>query len=37
MNSRPLVDWGWIGDHLDDIAFRTVQHLWLALDRKSVV
>ena len=30
MIERPLVDWGWIVDHLDDIGFRTVQHLWLA-------
>ena len=30
MNGRPLIDWTWIVDHLDDIAFRTVQHLWLA-------
>lgn len=30
MTGKPLVDWTWIGDHLDDIAFRTVQHLWLA-------
>lgn len=30
MSGRPLVDWGWIADHLDDIGFRTVQHLWLA-------
>ncbi len=27
---RPLIDWAWIADHLDDIALRTVQHLWLA-------
>ena len=26
----PLVDWAWIVEHLDDIAFRTVQHLSLA-------
>ena len=30
MSGRPLVDWAWIGEHLDDIAFRTAQHLWLA-------
>ena len=30
MSGRPLVDWTWIVEHLDDIAFRTVQHLWLA-------
>ncbi len=27
---QPLVDWAWIGDHLDDIAFRLFQHLALA-------
>lgn len=31
MTGRPLVDWTWIAEHLDDIAFRTAQHLWLAL------
>ncbi len=30
MSDRPLVDWTWIVEHLDDIGFRTVQHLWLA-------
>jgi len=30
MSGKPLVDWTWIADHIDDIAFRTVQHLWLA-------
>lgn len=30
MSDRPLIDWTWIVEHLDDIAFRTVQHLWLA-------
>jgi len=30
-DDRPLVDWPWIVEHLDDIAFRTGQHLWLAL------
>ena len=30
MSGRALVDWGWIAEHLDDIAFRTGQHLWLA-------
>lgn len=30
MTGRPLVDWEWIAEHLDDIAFRTGQHLWLA-------
>ena len=27
---EPLIDWAWIGSHLDDIAFRTVQHVALA-------
>ena len=27
---RPLIDLVWIVEHLDDIAFRTGQHLWLA-------
>jgi osmoprotectant transport system permease protein len=30
MSGRPLVDWEWIAEHLDDVAFRTGQHLWLA-------
>lgn len=30
MNGRPLLDWTWIVEHLDDMAFRTAQHLWLA-------
>jgi osmoprotectant transport system permease protein len=30
MSGRPLIDWEWIVEHLDDIAFRTGQHLWLA-------
>jgi osmoprotectant transport system permease protein len=30
MAGRPLIDWGWIGDHLDDIAARTIQHLGIA-------
>ena len=30
MDDKPLVDWAWIAEHLDDIAFRTAQHLWLA-------
>jgi osmoprotectant transport system permease protein len=28
---QPLIDWAWIGEHLDDIAYRTGQHLWLTL------
>lgn len=31
MTDRPLIDWGWIAGHLDDIAARTVQHLELAV------
>jgi osmoprotectant transport system permease protein len=31
MAGRPLIDWSWIVDHVDDIWFRTVQHLGLAL------
>lgn len=23
------IDWAWIGDHLDELAFRTLQHLYL--------
>jgi osmoprotectant transport system permease protein len=30
MAGRPLIDWTWVAEHLDDIAFRTLQHLWLA-------
>lgn len=26
-----MIDWAWIGDHLDELAFRTVQHLYLTL------
>lgn len=28
---RPLVDWAWIADHVDDIVTRTIQHLQLTL------
>jgi osmoprotectant transport system permease protein len=31
MTERPLIEWTWIVEHFDDIAFRTVQHLWLAV------
>jgi osmoprotectant transport system permease protein len=24
-----MIDWAWIGDHLGDLAFRTLQHLYL--------
>ncbi len=30
MSGRPLIDWTWIADHLDDIAARTIQHLYIA-------
>jgi osmoprotectant transport system permease protein len=30
VNERPLLDWTWIVEHLDDMAFRTAQHLSLA-------
>ena len=30
-DDRPLIDWTWIVEHLDDISFRTGQHLSLAL------
>ncbi len=30
MSGRPLIDWGWIGGHLDDIWALTVEHLVLA-------
>ncbi|HEY7735936.1 MAG TPA: ABC transporter permease [Candidatus Limnocylindrales bacterium] len=26
-----MIDWAWIGDHLDEIAGRTVQHLYLTI------
>ena len=25
-----MIDWAWVVDHLDDLAYRTVQHLYLA-------
>ncbi len=28
---KPLIDWGWIVDHLDDIAERILQHLQLTI------
>ena len=28
---RLVIDWAWMGDHLDDLAARLVQHLYLAL------
>lgn len=30
MKAQPLIDWGWIGGHLDDILALTVEHLVLA-------
>lgn len=30
MSGRPLIDWAWIGGHLDDIWALTVEHLVLA-------
>jgi len=30
MNGKPLIDWHWIGTHLDDIWGMTVEHLVLA-------
>ncbi|HYH27549.1 MAG TPA: ABC transporter permease [Actinomycetota bacterium] len=31
MNGRPLIDWGWIVDHLDDVGERFVEHLTLTV------
>lgn len=31
MTERPLIDWTWIAGHVDDIAFRTIQHLWFTV------
>ena len=25
-----MIDWAWIGDHLDELAYRSLQHLYLA-------
>jgi osmoprotectant transport system permease protein len=30
-DSSPLVDWRWIGEHLDEIWARGVQHVWLTV------
>ncbi len=27
--SESFIDWGWIGDHLDEIGAKVVEHLWL--------
>ena len=24
-----MIDWAWVGDHLDDLVYRTIQHLVL--------
>lgn len=29
MNEEPFIRWDWVGDHLDDLAERTSQHLFL--------
>lgn len=29
MTGRAFIDWGWILDHLDEIADRIAEHLWL--------
>ena len=26
----PMIDWAWVGDHLDELAYRTLQHIYLA-------
>jgi osmoprotectant transport system permease protein len=31
MSGKPFIDWGWIGDHLDDVVVRIAQHLQLLL------
>jgi osmoprotectant transport system permease protein len=31
-----VIDWAWMADHLDELAFRTVQHFWLAAIAVSV-
>jgi osmoprotectant transport system permease protein len=31
MRDKPLVDWSWVADHLDEIVARSLQHLGLAL------
>lgn len=28
---KPLIDWGWVGDHLDEIRVATLEHLRLTL------
>jgi osmoprotectant transport system permease protein len=31
MRDKPLVDWAWVADHLDEIVARSIQHLGIAL------
>lgn len=31
MADEPLIDWGWIAGHLDDVVVRTLQHLQLTI------
>ena len=31
MRDKPLVDWAWVADHLDEIVARSLQHVGLAL------
>ncbi len=31
MNGRPVIDWGWIGSHLDDLWDLTVEHIMLTV------
>nr|MDQ3294160.1 ABC transporter permease [Actinomycetota bacterium] len=31
MRDGPFIDWGWIGDHLDDVETATLEHLRLTL------
>jgi osmoprotectant transport system permease protein len=36
VNGRPLIDWGWVSGHLDDIWALTVQHITLTAVAVSV-
>ena len=31
MSERPLIDWGWIADHTDDILVQFLEHVWLTV------
>lgn len=31
MNNEPFVDWGWVGDHLEEIRTATIEHLRLTV------